>query len=105
MPTLYADSNQKGWGEENRDWASILSLPNQTSMEAVSKKAGTWIKAIMLEENGGGCGLARALGHVSNSLALQRIGHQVVGQAAAGAWWSAGTQARPSSLLHSHRVC
>ena len=44
----------------------------------------------MLEENGGGCGLSRALGHVSNSLALQRIGHQVVGQAAAGAWWSAG---------------
>ena len=41
----------------------------------------------MLEENGGGCGLSRALGHVSNSLTMQRIGHQVAGLAAAGIFW------------------
>jgi hypothetical protein len=79
-----------GWGEEARDWTSILSLPNPNSMEGLSKQAGTWVKTVMLEENGGGCGLSRALGHVSNSLTLQRIGHQVIGQAAAGAWWSGG---------------
>lgn len=63
-----------GWGDENRDWATILSLPNNQSMEALSKAGGKWVKAIMLEENGGGCGMGRALGHVSNALSLQRIG-------------------------------
>ena len=38
-------------------------------------------------ENGGGCGLARALGHVSNSLSFQRFGHQMVAQSAAGMMW------------------
>jgi hypothetical protein len=41
----------------------------------------------MLEENGGGCGLSRALGHVSNSLSFQRFGHQMVAQSAAGMMW------------------
>ena len=57
------------------------------SMGSDSRKRGKWIQSIMLEENAGGCGLARALGHVSNTLALQRIGHQVAGQAAAGMFW------------------
>ena len=56
-------------------------------MGSDSKKRGKWVQSIMLEENAGGCGLARALGHVSNTLALQRIGHQVAGQAAAGMFW------------------
>ena len=38
--------------------------------------------------------MARALGHVSNSLALQRIGHQIAGQAAAGIFWSGGLGAQ-----------
>ena len=41
----------------------------------------------MLEENGGGCGLSRALGHVSNSISFQRFGHQMVAQSAAGIMW------------------
>mmetsp|Transcript_17296 Transcript_17296/g.45102 ORF Transcript_17296/g.45102 Transcript_17296/m.45102 type:complete len:686 (+) Transcript_17296:304-2361(+) len=77
-----------GWGDENRDWEALLSLPNNNSMEALSKAGGKWVKTVMLEENGGGCGLGRALGHVSNSLSLQRIGHQVVMQCAAGIWTS-----------------
>ena len=70
-----------GWAD--RDWATILAN-TPTSMEMQTKKAGKWVKTVMLEENGGGAGLARALGHVSNAFALQRIGHQVVGQCAAG---------------------
>jgi len=41
----------------------------------------------MLEENGGGCSLGRALGHVSNSLSFQRFGHQMLAQSAAGIFW------------------
>jgi hypothetical protein len=42
---------------------------------------------VVYRENGGGCGLARALGHVSNSLSFQRFGHQMVAQSAAGMMW------------------
>eukprot|EP01043_Picozoa_sp_COSAG02_P036875 COSAG02_NODE_2732_length_8141_cov_41.736011_4_plen_230_part_00 len=42
---------------------------------------------IVYRENGGGCGLARALGHISNSLSFQRFGHQMVAQSAAGMMW------------------
>jgi hypothetical protein len=78
-----------GWGD-GRDWASILSLPANRSMEAASRRAGKRVQAVMLEENGGGCDQSRALGHVSNSFALQRIGHQVAGLCAAGMFWPAG---------------
>jgi hypothetical protein len=78
-----------GWGD-GRDWAAILSLPANNSMEAVSRRKGQWVQAIMLEENGGGSSQSRALGHVSNSFALQRIGHQVAGLCAAGVFWPAG---------------
>ena len=39
-----------GWGD-SRDWQQILSdtPPSPSSMEALSKKAGKWVKAIMLE--------------------------------------------------------
>ena len=78
-----------GWGD-GRDWQALLSNvpPSSQSMEALTKAAGKWVKTIMLEENGGGCGLSRALGHVSNSLSFQRFGHQMVAQSAAGMMWS-----------------
>jgi hypothetical protein len=70
--------------------AQILSNvpPNNESMEALTCAAGKCVKAIMLEENGGGCALGRALGHVSNSLSFQRFGHQMIAQSAAGMMWS-----------------
>ena len=36
-------------GDYDRDWAQLLSLPNKTSMEALSRAGGTWVKSIMLE--------------------------------------------------------
>ena len=77
-----------GWND-GRAWRSILSdVPaSPASMEALTKKAGHWVKTIMLEENGGGDGLSRALGHVSNSLTFQRFGHQMIAQSAAGIFW------------------
>ena len=84
-----------GWGD-GRDWQTILSNapPSNNSMEAVSCAAGKCVKTIMLEENGGGCGLARALGHVSNSLSFQRFGHQMIAQSAAGIMWPGGPGAK-----------
>lgn len=69
-----------------RDWLPLLSNvpPSNFSMEALSDGK---VKTIMLEENGGGCSLGRALGHVSNSLSFQRFGHQMVAQSAAGIFW------------------
>ena len=78
-----------GWGD-GYDWASVLALPAAQSMEALSLAAGQRVKAVMLEENGGGCGQARAMAHVSHAFALQRIGHQCVAQAAAGMFWPGG---------------
>jgi|EP01047_Picozoa_sp_COSAG01_P060204 hypothetical protein len=96
-----------GWGD-GRDWQTLLSNvpPSSQSMEALTKAAGKWVKTIMLEENGGGCGLSRALGHVSNSLSFQRFGHQMVAQSAAGMMWSGALLCSiPLCVVYYYVVC
>ena len=54
------------------------------AMQRYSEAMGARVYCAVLEENGGACTLSRALGHVDNTIELQRLAPQVRAQTAAG---------------------
>ena len=78
---LFGDGPSDGWRQPSvaYPWPAACA-----SMQRYSEAMGARVYCAVLEENGGSCTLSRALGHVDNSMELQRIAPQVRAQTAAG---------------------
>jgi len=78
---LFGDGANDGFMQpsEAHSWPMACA-----SLQQWSETLGQRVFCAVLEENGNSCSLGRALGHVDNSIELQRLAPQVRAQTAAG---------------------
>ena len=78
---LFGDGANDGFSEPTAayPWPAACA-----AMQRYSEAMGARVYCAVLEENGGACTLSRALGHVDNTIELQRLAPQVRAQTAAG---------------------